>query len=43
VARIEFWGGVGVTGSSKIVVRDGGWRVLLAWAADSRATADREG
>jgi ribonuclease J len=34
VARIEFWGGVGVIGSSKIVVRDGGWRVLLDLGTD---------
>jgi ribonuclease J len=29
VASIEFWGGLGVIGSSKIVVTDGGYRVLL--------------
>jgi hypothetical protein len=29
VARIEFWGGVGVTGSSQVLIHDGGHRVLL--------------
>ncbi len=29
MASIEFWGGLGVIGSSKIVVADGGHRVLL--------------
>jgi ribonuclease J len=29
LASIEFWGGLGVIGSSKILVSDGGYRVLL--------------
>jgi ribonuclease J len=34
VAHIEFWGGVGVIGSSKILVHDGGYRVLLDLGTD---------
>jgi ribonuclease J len=33
-ARIEFWGGVGVIGSSKVLIRDGGHRVLLDLGLD---------
>lgn len=28
VAKVSFWGGVGITGSSKVLVEDEGWRVL---------------
>jgi ribonuclease J len=34
VARIEFWGGVGVIGSSKVLIHDGGHRVLLDLGLD---------
>jgi ribonuclease J len=33
-ARIEFWGGVGVIGSSKVLIRDGDHRVLLDLGLD---------
>lgn len=29
MAQVQFWGGVGVIGSSKIVIEQDGWRVLL--------------
>jgi hypothetical protein len=34
VAHIEFWGGVGVIGSSKVLIHDGGHRVLLDLGLD---------
>ncbi|HEY3982045.1 MAG TPA: MBL fold metallo-hydrolase [Streptosporangiaceae bacterium] len=34
MARIEFWGGVGVIGSSKVLIHDGGHRVLLDLGLD---------
>jgi ribonuclease J len=34
VARIEFWGCVGVIGSSKVLIHDGGHRVLLDLGLD---------
>jgi ribonuclease J len=34
MATVEFWGGVGVIGSSKVLVRDGGHRVLLDLGLD---------
>jgi ribonuclease J len=34
MASIEFWGGVGVIGSSKVLIRDGGHRVLLDLGTD---------
>lgn len=34
MADISFWGGVGVIGSSKIVIEQGGWRVLLDMGLD---------
>ncbi|HEV2636609.1 MAG TPA: MBL fold metallo-hydrolase [Actinocrinis sp.] len=34
MATMQFWGGVGVIGSSKVVVRDGGHRVLLDLGTD---------
>jgi len=34
MASMEFWGGVGVIGSSKVVVRDGGHRVVLDLGLD---------
>ena len=33
-ASVEFWGGVGVIGSSKVLIRDGGHRVLLDLGLD---------
>jgi len=33
-ARVEFWGGVGVIGSSKVLIHDGGHRVLLDLGLD---------
>jgi ribonuclease J len=33
-AHIEFWGGVGVIGSSKVLIHDGGHRVLLDLGLD---------
>jgi ribonuclease J len=34
MATVSFWGGVGVIGSSKILVEQGGWRVLLDFGLD---------
>ena len=34
MATMQFWGGVGVIGSSKVVVREGGHRVLLDLGTD---------
>lgn len=34
MARISFWGGVGVIGSSKILIEQDGWRVLLDCGLD---------
>lgn len=33
-ASVEFWGGVGVIGSSKVLIKDGGHRVLLDLGLD---------
>jgi hypothetical protein len=40
VARIEFWGGVGVIGSSRVLVHDGGHQVLLDLGLDIPAGSD---
>jgi ribonuclease J len=40
VAYLEFWGGVGVIGSSKVLVGDGGHRVLLDLGLDIPREAD---
>jgi ribonuclease J len=40
MATIEFWGGVGVIGSSKILIRDGGHRVLLDLGLDIPRAGD---
>jgi L-ascorbate metabolism protein UlaG (beta-lactamase superfamily) len=40
VARVEFWGGVGVIGSSKVLIHDGGHRVLLDLGLDIPAGSD---
>jgi ribonuclease J len=34
MARISFWGGVGVIGSSKVLIEQDGWRVLLDFGLD---------
>lgn len=34
MAKISFWGGVGVIGSSKILIEQDGWRVLLDFGLD---------
>jgi ribonuclease J len=34
MARISFWGGVGIIGSSKILIEQDGWRVLLDFGLD---------
>lgn len=34
MAEISFWGGVGVIGSSKILIEQDGWRVLLDFGLD---------
>jgi ribonuclease J len=40
VAYLEFWGGVGVIGSSKVLIGDGGHRVLLDLGLDIPREAD---
>ena len=40
MARIEFWGGVGVIGSSKVLIHDGGHRVLLDLGLDIPRDSD---
>jgi ribonuclease J len=40
VVTIEFWGGIGVIGGSKVSVRDGGHRVLLDIGLDIPSGAD---
>lgn len=40
MAYLEFWGGVGVIGSSKVLIGDGGHRVLLDLGLDIPRTAD---
>jgi ribonuclease J len=40
VAYVEFWGGVGVIGSSKVLIGDGGHRVLLDLGLDIPREAD---
>ena len=40
MAYLEFWGGVGVIGSSKVLIGDGGHRVLLDLGLDIPAQAD---
>ena len=40
MAYIEFWGGVGVIGSSKILIHDGGYRVLLDLGLDIPSGGD---
>ncbi|GHF88707.1 MBL fold hydrolase [Kitasatospora xanthocidica] len=40
MSTVEFWGGVGVIGSSKIIVTDGGHRVMLDFGMDVPAGAD---
>jgi ribonuclease J len=40
VAYVEFWGGVGVIGSSKVLIGDGGHRVLLDLGLDIPAEGD---
>lgn len=34
MAEISFWGGVGIIGSSKILIEQGSWRVLLDFGLD---------
>ncbi len=34
MVKVSFWGGVGVIGSSKILIEDDGWRVLLDFGLD---------
>ncbi len=34
MVEVSFWGGVGVIGSSKILIEDGEWRVLLDFGLD---------
>ncbi|MDI5967474.1 MBL fold metallo-hydrolase [Streptantibioticus silvisoli] len=40
MASIEFWGGLGVIGGSKIVIREGGHRVMLDIGMDIPSGAD---
>jgi ribonuclease J len=40
VAELSFWGGVGVIGSSKILVEQDGWRVLLDLGLDFTPEVD---
>ena len=40
MAYVEFWGGVGVIGSSKVLIGDGGHRVLLDLGLDIPREAD---
>lgn len=40
MSTVEFWGGLGVIGSSKILIRDGGHRVLLDIGLDIPAGGD---
>ncbi|GAA5191253.1 MBL fold metallo-hydrolase [Rugosimonospora acidiphila] len=40
MSTVEFWGGLGVIGSSKILIRDGGHRVLLDFGLDIPASTD---
>lgn len=40
MAHIECWGGVGVIGSSKVLIHDGGYRVLLDLGLDIPTGAD---
>ncbi len=34
MATVSFWGGVGITGSSKVLIEDHGWRILLDLGLD---------
>ncbi|OLZ11000.1 MBL fold metallo-hydrolase [Sulfobacillus thermosulfidooxidans] len=38
MATVSFWGGVGITGSSKVLIEDQGWRVLLDMGLDRPQT-----
>ncbi|MCL4494601.1 MAG: MBL fold metallo-hydrolase [Firmicutes bacterium] len=38
MATVSFWGGVGITGSSKVLIEDRGWRILLDVGLDRPQT-----
>ncbi len=38
MATVSFWGGVGVSGSSKVLIEDRGWRILLDLGLDHPQT-----